>query len=486
MTSTPVRDVSSVLANLAAAPTGKGTAGNGDFHKVWSSQMSKGTTDSMSRDSNVQGNTGKKDSTSPKTQETENQAVQKEDGRETEELQPTDQKETEVSSVDQKADDPVSRTPDDQDSTEAVSRVPEEGLEEIMEVIGTALGNFMEQIADAFDISMEELQTAMDELGISRTDLLDASKLGELLLGLGGAKDSYALITDEKLYDNYRMLMGQLDTVLQDCADELGAEPEALLTLLKEGFGEETVPENMLTAEGTEDTPEQPAAAANSEAPVITVEVDGVQEEQTASGQGREQMTGGEKHSGEKADKGEQMNLFAQNPRMENFQPELQTAREVPGNNPWNAETRQIMNQILDYMKLQLNAETTNLEMQLHPASLGTVQVQLASKGGMVTANFIAQNETVKAALESQMVQLREQFEQQGVKVEAIEVTVQTHEFERNLEQGRGRNQQESGRRGRARRINTGDRLTMEDLEEEDALRADMLAADGSTVSYTV
>lgn len=71
-------------------------------------------------------------------------------------------------------------------------------------------------------------------------------------------------------------------------------------------------------------------------------------------------------------------------------------------------DTENIMRQIMDYMKIQVKADTSNLEMQLHPASLGTVQVQIASKGGAVTANFIAQNETVKAALESQMVQLIE------------------------------------------------------------------------------
>ena len=125
--------------------------------------------------------------------------------------------------------------------------------------------------------------------------------------------------------------------------------------------------------------------------------------------------------------------------------------------------------------------------MQLHPASRGTVQVQIASRGGAVTANFITQNEAVKAALESQMVQLIERFDEQGVKVEAIEVTVQTHEFERNLEQGRGRGQQneEPAKKGRIRRINLNDAVSMENMEEEDALAADMMAANGNTVDYT-
>ena len=80
-----------------------------------------------------------------------------------------------------------------------------------------------------------------------------------------------------------------------------------------------------------------------------------------------------------------------------------------------------------------------------------------------------------------------DRFEEQGVKVEAVEVTVQTHEFERNLDQGRGREQQsnESAKKGRTRRINLNDALSMENMEEEDALAADMMAASGNTVDYT-
>ena len=139
----------------------------------------------------------------------------------------------------------------------------------------------------------------------------------------------------------------------------------------------------------------------------------------------------------------------------------------------------------MDYMKLQLNEDSNSLEMQLHPASLGTLQVQIATKGGMLTAHFITQNEAVKAAIEGQIVQLRETFEEQGVKVEAIEVTVQTHEFEQNLEQGRGRDSQETDKKNRTRKLRLEEPAAVENVDEEDALQAEMMAARGSTVSYT-
>ena len=180
-------------------------------------------------------------------------------------------------------------------------------------------------------------------------------------------------------------------------------------------------------------------------------------------------------------------NLILQTVRNENVQPqavEVQTSTAT-----WSTETQDIMRQIMDFMRIQVKPDMSSLEMQLHPESLGTLQVQVASKGGVLTANFVTENETVKAAIESQMVQLKESFAEQGVKVEAIEVTVQTHQFEQNLEQGRGRqSQEEPERRTRTRRIDLSglDGLNIpEEMEEEDQLTAEMMAANGQTVDYT-
>ena len=146
------------------------------------------------------------------------------------------------------------------------------------------------------------------------------------------------------------------------------------------------------------------------------------------------------------------------------------------------------MNQIMDYMKIHVKTEESSLEMQLHPASLGTLQVNVSSKGGILTANFVTQNETVKSVLESQMIQLKESFAEQGVKVEAIEVTVQTHQFESNLEQGRGRQQNGTDKKDRPRRINLNASFDMDNIEEmtqEEQLAAEIMTANGNTVDYT-
>lgn len=150
-----------------------------------------------------------------------------------------------------------------------------------------------------------------------------------------------------------------------------------------------------------------------------------------------------------------------------------------------------IMDQIMEFMKIQVGDGITRLEMQLQPESLGTVQVQIAAKDGVITAQFTAQNEMVKNALESQMIQLKDTFDAQGIKVDSIEVAVQSQAFDRNLHQGRGQqgsNSQESKTSGRVRRLNLNalEEGMDEILDEADQLAAQMMEQNGNTVDYTV
>ena len=150
---------------------------------------------------------------------------------------------------------------------------------------------------------------------------------------------------------------------------------------------------------------------------------------------------------------------------------------------------REIMDQILDYMKIQLKPGMEQLEMQLHPESLGTVHIQITSKAGEITAQFHVQNESVKAALESQISELKENLRDQGVKVEAVEVTVESHGFESNLWQGQDRDERASYQNSRKgpRRINLNalDEEFEEAADEEERLTAEMMRVNGGTVDYT-
>lgn len=332
----------------------------------------------------------------------------------------------------------------------------DEQNEEAMEVLGTAANEMLQQVADTFGMSVEELKQLMDDMNMSLMDLMNPEQLSALLLKAAGLDDPMALLTNEQLYADFKQLMSKQQELLAQLKEDLQMSDEQLTQLLGEEDGTETLQEPQITVDVAEGATAQKA-------------------DKGADTKGGEQNLSGEQSG----------NLFMQNLKNEMLQPEVNS---VESGSVWDADTQNIMRQIMDYLKIQIKPGVSDLEMQLHPENLGTLQIHLSAKGGMITANFVTQNETVKAALESQMIQLKENFAEQGVKVEAIEVTVQTHQFERNLNQGRGSAQGEAEKKSRPRRINLNALSGLENSEEmtqEETLAAEMMTVNGNTVDYT-
>ena len=158
-----------------------------------------------------------------------------------------------------------------------------------------------------------------------------------------------------------------------------------------------------------------------------------------------------------------------------------------------NADTsaESIMSQVTETIRVNYSPDTTSMELQLHPASLGTVNMNIASTNGVVTAHIIVQNEAVKAALESQLITLQQTFDEQGQKVEAVEVSVANYDLNKGTgsETGDGNTNRESARAGKVgtrRRINLSDleEGDIEELDEEEKLSADMMARSGNSVDF--
>lgn len=475
MTSTPVKDAGFGLGGLMGV-SGAQSRASGNFQTVWNNQKPDGNAPDLQRE-----NTG----TVKKTPGDSLKARDEHRAR-TEKREPS-------RDVEERTD------------------ISEEDLEKAAETLGTASMQIIDRIAETFEMTVEEVQEIMGELGMEQSDGLDPGRLGELIMAVTGEEDMASLLTDEELYGSYRELMQQLTRVLEGAAEELKVEPEQLQEIsaqlpkqkaddvpqiqefqVEERGGAVTVlsePVMEVSAEKTE-KPGFRETDDNAEEPVEMPGMDAAEGRTVAEradnegGASRKEDRDSRK-SGDHADKGEAHDFFIQTPVAERFEAQIQQTAGTES--PWDADTRNIMRQIMDYMKLNLKGDVSSMEMQLHPASLGTLQIQIASRGGVVTANFIAQSEAVKAALETQMATLQERFAEQGVKVEAIEVTVQTHEFEQNLEQGRGGANQgrEPSRRGRVRRLNIDDALAGEEMAEEDRLARNLMEQNGNTVDYT-
>ena len=150
-----------------------------------------------------------------------------------------------------------------------------------------------------------------------------------------------------------------------------------------------------------------------------------------------------------------------------------------------------VVRQIVTYTRVNYTAnQETTMEMQLNPEHLGKIYLEITSKDGTVSAHLTAQNEVVKEALESRIADLKQNMNQAGVKVDAVEVTVGGHEFEKNLEQNAKQEERQAEEQEKAspktRRINLDELDELSGvMSEEEALVAQIMADHGNSVDYT-
>ncbi len=361
----------------------------------------------------------------------------------------------------------------------------EDPSEETMEAVEEALRRILEEMQAKLQMSEEEILGAAQDLGLSVVDLLNPENMAQLVLTLGGQDSTIHLVTDEAMYLDVQELTAFVEEQAQQLMEETGLsqeEMDALMTQLKQ------LEEAAMA--GTEDASEEMLNAEDGDALNITVKGEGNQNAEAAleAGQSteeaqnikREHQTGDNAAGdGESNFQNQQSNLAEYQNRVDNAQT---TATVADFMKEGTLDVENLLRQLTDQVKIQHSENMTEMELQLHPASLGTINVTLATKGGVVTAELTTQNEAVKNAIEAQVVQLKANLEEQGVKIEAIEVSVASHEMERNLEQGNqeDRGSEDSQRAEGVQRVRRRS-INLNALEEQDGLEGEALPEDDAT-----
>lgn len=381
-----------------------------------------------------------------------------------------------------------------------------EAADEQKEAVTEAADKVVEEVAGELDVSEEEVIAAMEILGLTAVDLLNPENLKMLLVTLSGSEDAMVLLTDSDLYQSLQNLLGTVADITDELQAELGISEEELNALIEEvgeGLKQEAA-EDIVVADPTVQD-EEPVLEGMQDY-TVTVQKDGqtveikvsvddasgdksTQEEVTAVPKEvhmQESKSGAKDASGEQKGEGNAAgNFLMQTPVLEPQAPEIVQAGPVT--EPF-VSTEDIMNQILEYMKINVKEGVQELEMQLHPASLGNINVQIAAKDGFITAQFHAQNEVVRAAIESQLIILKEQFEEQGIKVDAVEVTVGNYHAEQSFSEQEEEAKDDKKNGKKQRRINLGalDGEEMpEDMDDSERIAVEMMEQSGNTVDFT-
>lgn len=373
-------------------------------------------------------------------------------------------------------------------------------------------------VCAVLDVTDEELEKMLAESGMCITDLLNQGNLADFVADALADGDSMKLITDDSISQTFAELGNQIKEVVGSAADELGISDDKLADMLKQFDVSQT--ENIVADDSTvyeTDTPVQ-NAQSDTTAEILT---DNSIQKPVADGR---QTTA--EDTGRKAESQQHVsdeNVQTINQQTEGTLEEKITLHsennsnsEMTGNgseslsgqfletlinnvdNAINADSafegygvssEEIVRQIIDAVKVNVNSATTEMELQLHPESLGKVNLAVAVKDGIITAQIAAQDEAVKNVIENQLVQLKESFEQQGLKVEAVEVTVQSHGFEtgKNLEGSEDGNSNQESEHRQTRRLSLDEINALigdDDLTDDEALEVEMMRATGRSVDY--
>ena len=350
-------------------------------------------------------------------------------------------------------------------------------------------------VCAVLDMTDEELERYLAENGMCVMDLLLQNNLADFVADVAADGDSLKLLTDSKLSETFSELGDALKNLVVTAAQDMDISVEELNKYIQstdftDVSNAEPADEVVGTIDKTADmdellsrrqnNPELENNGSVAEKPELMLE----DKITVAPGPGEDD----ESHSGTFQKSDESLSGHFLNTLIENVDNVVQAKEDFKG---YTVNSENIVRQLVDAIKVNVNSSFSEMELQLQPENLGKLNLVITSRDGIITAQFMAENDVVKSAIENQIVMLKDNFEQQGLKVEAVEVMVQTHGFEmgKNLE-GRGDNPQDDDDRHRTSRILTLEEINAiigdDEAADEDVLAAEMLRASGGNVDYLI
>lgn len=391
-------------------------------------------------------------------------------------------------------------------------------------------------VAEQLGVSEDSVKDMMESLGLTAFDLLNPENIAQLAMQLTGETSPMDLLMN----DQFQGLMQQIDQLGGQLANELELQPAQMeeliaqmdilqtpetltdeeMQILNDAAGQQTTADTVSTdvmpefAQTDEVQPMDKQADVFQKEPksdeIRTQQPQAQETKQTAEQQTMEQQTDAgdadaDSQTGDqvKSAQPEKMTADRNNSDVAKTQTVVQMqdtagvqtmahAADMTSETSYiSVDTMDLLEQVAEQIRVNVSEGTSSMEMQLNPENLGKVYVNISSKEGMIHAQLAASNEAVRAALETQVADLRQNLNQAGVKVDAIEVTVASHEFEKNLEQNQENEKQQGERQqeqsgGRRRNLNLSSLDGLSGLmTEEETLAAQMMRENGNSMDVT-
>ncbi|MBP3620316.1 MAG: flagellar hook-length control protein FliK [Lachnospiraceae bacterium] len=373
------------------------------------------------------------------------------------------------------------------DNTKEDANVKDEGIDTAVKVL-TELKNI---VMEKLDITEEELDGLLESMGIELVDLLDVNVFKDFVLTTQNATNVDLLINED-----LSTLVNDLTKDLENLINTYDIQdvPE-LINFVKENIEDIEKVMNVSFEE-----------VVDSDIPKVDVEIEDSKEVVADNKDAKTVVSLDNSNESENVSDASKTSTDSQS-NSEGYQPQ---AKETPQNlivNNLNQAVNNafatngldavpsyatpvseadIVRQIIDEIRVNVTKDTTSMEVQLNPEHLGKVQINVASKDGIITAQIITENEAAKHAIENSIAVLKETFNNQELKVEAVEVMIASYEFFNQGQDAQFENEEQANASRTTGDINLNEGLIEDELTDEEQLQVEVMRKQGSSVNYTI
>ena len=331
-----------------------------------------------------------------------------------------------------------------------------------------------DELQDILNSQPESLILCDSESGIMA---VNADALKQLVLGVHGVEDASAFLTNDALNTE---LSEVTDALTDFVCDTLGVTKEELASLKAEAMLEllKQAVDTLQAASETDtmkDTLNQTGTVENTMTAIV--------EDANSSNLQKDSQQDMSMRDDSEMSQGDDSLVPTHATMAETFTDRLSQALEKSSGMKGQSVTQtmnQIVEQVVRQVRIRVMPETTSMELRLNPASLGRVNITVAASAGIATATMVVENQMAKEALESQMIHLKEAFNEQGLKVDEVEVTVAEFGLKKD-----GEGQEQTGSKQSGNRKFRPNESFSDEEKNEDLTTASERRDVNSMVDYT-
>ncbi len=309
----------------------------------------------------------------------------------------------------------------------------------------------LKKLAEILQMPVDELRQILAALNLTPADLTNKVNLNLLMQKVFDVSQVSQLLNVENISQIYRDVEKALEefaeTALKDLTQALQAK-ESAETAAQTSQTQEMPVKTEVSVNANPIVENKVANTDVSDKPVVSQEA--TLPENPAPAVGHNSQSGG--HTGnESGNSGNESNTGIPVTETQNTNAAPMTLNQTAekafaehlekAKLPFDVEPKEILNQIHDKIKVDVRGSLSEIRVNLKPEQLGDVTLKIATQNGIITAQFVAENQRVKEIIESNFNQLKDVLKEQGIEIHNLSVSVgqdkaneQANEFKRNAQ----------------------------------------------------